>query len=80
MAKLFANSGDPDKTPHSAASVLGLHFLPNTLLGVCKLQSVKELDIHVLVYFRHFSEEDDKRLTSCLVSCASNCFSTGFYS
>ena len=23
-----ANSGDPDQTPHSVASDLGLHFLP----------------------------------------------------
>ena len=27
MAKLFANSGDPDQTTHSAASDLGLHCL-----------------------------------------------------
>ena len=33
MAKLFANSGDPDQTPRSAASDLGLHCLPVTLLG-----------------------------------------------
>ena len=33
MAKLFANSGDPDQMPHSVASDLGLHFLPVTLLG-----------------------------------------------
>ena len=26
-AKLFANSGDPDQTPHSAVSDLGLHCL-----------------------------------------------------
>ena len=32
MAKLFANSGDPDQTPHSAASDLGLHRLPSPLL------------------------------------------------
>ena len=25
MAKLYANRGDPDQTPHSAASDLGLH-------------------------------------------------------
>ena len=30
MVELFANSGDPDQTPHSAASDLGLHCLPNT--------------------------------------------------
>ena len=37
MAKLFANSGDPDQTPHSAASDLGLHCLPVTLLGASRL-------------------------------------------
>ena len=33
MAKLFANSEDPDQTPRSAASDLGLHCLPSTLFG-----------------------------------------------
>ena len=33
MVELFANSGDPDQTPHSAASDLGLHCLPITHLG-----------------------------------------------
>ena len=33
MAKLFANSGDPDQMPHSAASDLGLHCLPSTFYG-----------------------------------------------
>ena len=32
MAKLFANSGDPDQTPRSAASDLGLLCLPISLL------------------------------------------------
>ena len=41
MAKLFANSGDPDQTPRSAASDLGLHCLPSTLLRVSRLQWVK---------------------------------------
>ena len=31
MVELFANSGDPDQTPHSAASDRGLHCLPITL-------------------------------------------------
>ena len=44
MAEVFANSEDPDQTPHSAASDLGLHCLPNTLLGVSRLQWVKMLD------------------------------------
>ena len=42
MVELFANSGDPYQTPHSAASDLGLHGLPATCLGVSSLQWVKE--------------------------------------
>ena len=34
MAKLFANSEDPDQMLHFASSDLGLHCLPITLLGV----------------------------------------------
>ena len=41
MVELFANSGDPDQMPHSAASDLGLHILPITLLGVSKQQWAK---------------------------------------
>ena len=40
MAEVFANSEDPDQTPRSAASDLGLHCLPITLLGVSRLQLV----------------------------------------
>ena len=40
MAKLFANSGNPDQTPHFAVSDLGLHCLPITLLWVFRLQWV----------------------------------------
>ena len=41
MVELIANSGDPDQMPRSAASDLGLHCLPITLLGVSGLQWVK---------------------------------------
>ena len=41
MVELFANSGDHDQTPPSAASDLGLHCLPVTFLGVSRLQWVK---------------------------------------
>ena len=41
MVALFANSKVPDQTPHSAVSDLGLHCLPNTLLGISRLQWVK---------------------------------------
>ena len=40
MDKLFANSGYPDQTPHSAASGLGLHCLPSTLLRISRLQHI----------------------------------------
>ena len=41
MVELFAYSGDPDQMPRSAASDLGLHSLPITLLGVSRLPWVK---------------------------------------
>ena len=36
-----ANSVDPDQTPRSVASYLGLRCLPITLLGVFRLKLVK---------------------------------------
>ena len=42
MVEQFANSGDPDQMPHSALSDLGLHCLLITLLGVSRLQWVKD--------------------------------------
>ena len=41
MVELFANSRDPNQTLHVAESDLGLHYLPNTRLGVSSLQWVK---------------------------------------
>ena len=41
MATLFANTGDPDQTAHTAASDLGLHCLSMVLLGVSRLKWVK---------------------------------------
>ena len=43
MANLFANGGDPDQIQCSAASDLGLHCLPITLLRVSQLQWVNML-------------------------------------
>ena len=40
MVELFANKGDPDQTPRSVASDLGLDCLPITLLGVYSQQRV----------------------------------------
>ena len=46
MAKVFANSEDPDQTPLSAVSDLGLHCLPITLSGVSRLQWVNWCIFH----------------------------------
>ena len=70
MAKLFANSGDPDQTPHSAASDLGLHCLPVTLLRVSRLQWVnanymKMILGYFFLFFHesiHFLRELDKSM------------------
>ena len=40
MVELFANRGDPDQTPRSAASDLGLQCMSDTRLGVSSLQKV----------------------------------------
>ena len=41
MVELFANSGDPDQTPHSAVTDLDLHCLPVSRLVVSSLQWAK---------------------------------------
>ena len=45
MTELFANSRDPDQTPHFAASDLGLHCLPITLLGVSRYNGLRGKDM-----------------------------------
>ena len=40
MVELFANSDDPDQTPRSAASDLGLHCLPVTRLPFSSLDGL----------------------------------------
>ena len=42
MLEPFVNNGAPDQTPSYAASDLGLHCLPITLLGVFRLQWVND--------------------------------------
>ena len=42
ISKFNANSVDPDHTPCSAASDLGLHFLPMSLLWDARLKWVNE--------------------------------------
>ena len=41
ISELNANSVDPDQTPHSEASDLGLHCLPMSLLWDARLKYVK---------------------------------------
>ena len=53
--ELFANSGDHDQTPHSAASDLGLHRLLVTHLGVSSLKWVNLYKINILPWLLSFS-------------------------
>ena len=48
MDNLFANSGDTNQMQQSAASDLGLHGLPITLLGVSGLKRVKKIFQYVV--------------------------------
>ena len=64
--ELFANSCDPDQMLHSAASDLGLHCLPITLLGVSRLQWVKQGFIYsfkqVIFHLKSLSQSLDKHI------------------
>ena len=65
MVKLFANSGDTDQMPQSVASDLDLHYLPNTLLGVSRLQWVNNgIDV----------EEHKKEVTRNVLSTEKSVF------
>ena len=56
MVGIFANSGDPNQTPLSVASDLGLHCLPVTCLGVFNLQWVKIINLmHDNKIFKRFT-------------------------
>ena len=54
MVELFANSGDPDQTPRSKASGLGLHCLPITRLGVSSIQWVNKDNMRHLPFKESF--------------------------
>ena len=47
MVELFANIGDLDEMPHSAASDLCLHCLPITLLRVSRQQWVNMESVNI---------------------------------
>ena len=64
MAKLFANSGDPDQTPRSAASDLGLHCLPITLLRVSQLQWVNNLCLYLKLLVEWYNVDPDNHSRS----------------
>ena len=53
MVELFANSGNPDQTPRSAASDLGLHCLPITVKGSPDNNESKLLTILVRLFHFH---------------------------
>ena len=62
MAKIFANSGDPDQTPRSVTSDLGLHCLPISFLGVSRLQIVKWDKITCESFYRSVTYQSLKEI------------------
>ena len=47
MVELFKSSRDPDQTPRSVASDLGLHCVPVTRLGASSLQWVNDIEFYI---------------------------------
>ena len=76
MVELFANSGDPDQTPHFATSDLGLRCLPITLLGVSRLQLIKlvllaqklNLNFRLMIFYYTFNKEISTQVITALDS------------
>ena len=60
---LNANSVDPDQTPRSVASDLGLHCLPMSLLWNARLKWVKEGNSVKIVFFFVFFFHSEKEST-----------------
>ena len=58
MAKLFANSGDPDQTLLSTAIDLGMHCLPIILLGVTRLKWINLQEIPSANYATSLDDQD----------------------
>ena len=50
MIELFANSGDPDQTPRSAASDMGLHCLPVIHLGPSVFNGLTDTEASYMSY------------------------------
>ena len=66
MAKTFANSGDPDQTPRSAASDLGLHCLPIPLLGSQDFNGLSDLaEIFQNNYKRRVATRERRHYNIC---------------
>ena len=64
MVELLANSEDPDQTPHSVASGLGLHCLPITLLGFPDYNGVNNYESHrQKIYLRTCAPSEDSDQT-----------------
>ena len=57
MAKLFANSGDPDQMPHSVVTDLGLHCLPITLVWVQDKYGTELWCQNLLGKYRNMADE-----------------------
>ena len=75
MVELFANSGDPDQMPHTAASDLDLYCLPVTHLRVSRLRWVKVIlpefrSSYIRPYIQNFVVlQQAVDLVKCFTAC-----------
>ena len=75
MAKIFANSGDPDQIPHSAVSDLDLHCSQITLFRISRLKwvKIKYTDFKHSRYFTGWSLMSSKEHKLILLSGTGSC-------
>ena len=77
MASFSTNSGDPDQTPHSAVSDLGLLCLQLTLFGVSRLQWVNALHLasrqHFEIVFLFFFQKSGSDISCKLLPLKTIC-------
>ena len=82
MVELFANSGEPDQTPHSAASDMGRHCLSITRLGSPVFKLIKlhlPLKLHLLHMKRLNKTESPIFVLLCVLCFQRQTFRFLFY-
>ena len=67
MVELFINSEDPDQTPRSTVSDLGLHRLPGTRWGVLMITKDQNNKNYTIVQYRKTLHDRHTTLTPPVV-------------